>query len=184
MTAKQQNLVVNNMNMVYEITKPYKCLRNYEDIVSEGMVGLCNAATKFDEIRGNNFSTFAYMHILGRCLNFINRDKIVRPKRTGGKYESITSVTLSCELENTYAGLLEFDNSEAEETLLLNFLSQKLDDKEFRIVFMLYSGYRRNEITQYLNISQQQLHTEIEKLRKKLNDLDIRSNNGTSKEER
>lgn len=180
MTSKQEQLVMNNMKMVYEITKPYRTLKNYDDIVSEGVVGLCNAAAKFEELRGNNFSTFAYMHILGRCLNFINRDKVVIPKRTNGKYEKVTAVSFSSELENTCIHAIEYVDSSADETWLMSLLSHQLSEKHFKIVYLLYSGYKRKDVERMVNMNSQQLSSEINKIRNKLNELDIRSNDGRS----
>ena len=173
MTPKQQQLVLNNVNIVYDITKPYKGLKNYEDIVSEGMVGLCNAAANFEEIRGNNFSTYAYMHILGRCLNFIHTDKIVKPKRTNGKYESVTSVNLSTELENTCRHAVEIVEYNKEEGWLLDLLQKQLDSNQYKILELLYNGYKRKEIVQIIGISISQLYTEINVIRNKINELNI-----------
>ena len=173
MTAKQQQLVLNNVNIVYEITKPYKSLKNYEDILSEGMVGLCNAAANFEEIRGNNFSTYAYMHILGRCLNFIHTDKIVKPKRTNGKYESVTSVNLSTELENTCRHAVEIIDYNKDESWLLAALQKQLNDNEFHILTLLYKGYKRKEIVEIIGISISQLYAEIEVIRTKIKELNI-----------
>jgi RNA polymerase sigma factor (sigma-70 family) len=174
MTARQQQLVLNNMNMVYEITKPYKCLRNYEDILSEGMLGLCNAATKFEPIRGNNFSTFAYMHILGRCLNFIHTDKIVKPKRTNGKYESVVSVNLSTELENTCRHAVEVIDYSDDQAWLFDLLQKELTKQQFSILLLLYSGYKRKDIVTMLSMTVSQVYTEINFIKNKLNELDIR----------
>lgn len=176
MTAKQQQLVLNNVNIVYEITKPYRSLKNYEDILSEGMLGLCNAAAKFEEIRGNNFSTFAYMHILGRCLNFIHRDKIVRPKRTNGKYESVTAVNLSTDLENTCRHAVELIDYSCDEIWLLDFLKKELSNEQFSILTLLYNGYKRKDIVDMLNLTSSQVYTEINVIRNKLIELGIRGN--------
>ena len=173
MTAKQEQLVLNNVNLVYEITKPYRNLKNYDDIVSEGMLGLCKAATCFEEIRGNNFSTFAYMHILGKCLNFIHTDKIVKPKRTNGKYEPVTAVNLSTELENTCRHAVELIDYNKNENWLLDMLQKQLKPSQFNILVLLYKGYKRKEIVQITGTTISQLYSDINIIRTKINELDI-----------
>lgn len=51
---------------------------NYkEDIISEGMLGLCKAAHTFDESRGVRFSTYAAMCIRNAMLMFIRKTKSI-----------------------------------------------------------------------------------------------------------
>ena len=173
MTAKQQQLVLNNVNMVYEITKPYRGLKNYDDIVAEGMLGLCSAATKFEEIRGNNFSTFAYMHILGKCLNFIHRDKVVKPKRTNGKYETVIPINLSTELENTCQHAVEIIDYNKDEKWLLELLHKRLTNEQYKILILLYNGYKRKEIVEITGTTISQLYSDINTIRQIINELNI-----------
>ncbi len=173
MNAKQEQLVLNNVNMVYEITKPYRNLKNYEDIVAEGMLGLCSAATKFEEIRGNNFSTFAYMHILGKCLNFIHRDKVVKPKRTNGKYETVIPVNLSTELENTCRHAIEIIDYNKDESWLLDLLHKQLNTEQYNILILLYNGYKRKEIVEMTGTTLSQLYSDINIIRETINELRI-----------
>lgn len=57
----------------------YKCARkvtrrvraaNYDDVVGAGMVGLCEAATRY-RVGGARFSTFAYQRIYGAMLDHV-----------------------------------------------------------------------------------------------------------------
>ena len=54
----------------YTISKYYPTFINNEDIIQEGMLGLCKAADKFDGDKGTTFSTFATMCILNEIRDY------------------------------------------------------------------------------------------------------------------
>lgn len=72
-----QKLVEDNMNLVYFlINRYYPNFIQDEDLAQCGMIGLCNAANKFDETRGIEFSTFAASCILNEiCKEFRRRKR-------------------------------------------------------------------------------------------------------------
>lgn len=72
-----QKLVEDNVNLVYFlINRYYPTFIQDEDLAQCGMIGLCNAANKFDETKGIEFSTFASSCILGEfCKEFRRRKK-------------------------------------------------------------------------------------------------------------
>lgn len=64
-----QQLVEDNMNLVYGlISKEFPTYLNDEDIIQSGMLGLCKAADKWDEDKGN-FSTYAWYSIRNTILS-------------------------------------------------------------------------------------------------------------------
>ena len=78
LSEEQRKLVEENIDLVAFIFHksfhgPNK-MRDAEDHIQDGMVGLCMAALKFDPDRGFKFSTFAYPYVLGimqqRSRNF------------------------------------------------------------------------------------------------------------------
>ena len=77
-------LVINNDNikeyekLVYSIIKSYSNTSNKEDLFQEGMMGLLDASKNYDENSGTKFSTYAYMHILGRVLKYVREDRNIK----------------------------------------------------------------------------------------------------------
>lgn len=69
-------LITKNMKLVYHIIR--KCFPQYahdEDVVSAGMLGLVEAANKYDESRGK-FSPFARYRIIGAIKDELaNRER-------------------------------------------------------------------------------------------------------------
>lgn len=172
MTERQKKLVTDNIPLVYSITSRYKNWINYEDIVAEGMLGLCSAAVAFSELRGNCFSTFAYKYIFGKCLNFINRDKIVKPKRHNGVYDNIQTITLDSTLELCFPDVF-ITETHVDGVLLFDTIEKKLTTDEYNIVMRMYEGYTKGEICNMLSISQKKLSTHLQAIREKLSNLKL-----------
>lgn len=73
MNEEQKKLVEDNMNLVYFIISKYfpSYIQN-EDVIQEGMIGLCKAAMKYDETKCQ-FSTFASTCILNTIRQYFNK---------------------------------------------------------------------------------------------------------------
>ena len=77
----REKFISSNIRLVMKIARVYKSYSSfgYEDIVSEGMVGLSNGAEKYDIDRGVKFSTFASFWIKQGILRaFQNKARVVR----------------------------------------------------------------------------------------------------------
>lgn len=73
MSMNKNELIENNMKLVhYVINKYYPTYSYNEDVIQEGMVGLCYAAEKYDESK-SKFSTFANKCILNNIRTYFKR---------------------------------------------------------------------------------------------------------------
>ncbi len=79
MTEAQQPLVTDNMRLVYYLANKLGetgfVKNNFEDLISEGMVGLVKAAKAFDPSKGVKFATFASRCVTNEMLMYIRRNK-------------------------------------------------------------------------------------------------------------
>jgi RNA polymerase sigma factor (sigma-70 family) len=71
-------MVTENLGLVRKIANKWKWkTRNtpadYDDLYSEGCIGLMNAITTYDPEKGYQFSSYAYPLISGQILNFLNK---------------------------------------------------------------------------------------------------------------
>lgn len=69
-------MVIKNLGLVHNIAvimnrKVNNSVVDYDDLVSEGCIGLINATETFDPERGFQFSTYAYRVISGYIYNFL-----------------------------------------------------------------------------------------------------------------
>ncbi len=66
--AAREKLVTGNMRLVLHWMNKAKRVPKTEDYLQYGVIGLCNAAERFDPSRGYKFSTFAYWQVKAAFL--------------------------------------------------------------------------------------------------------------------
>ncbi|WP_433943480.1 sigma-70 family RNA polymerase sigma factor [Paenibacillus sp. SN-8-1] len=83
-TDYDESLVLDNLKLVnYAIRKIWPAVKggifSYEDLVSEGTIGLIQAAKRFDPNKGYSFTTFAVQVISGHVKRYVdNNGKTIR----------------------------------------------------------------------------------------------------------
>ncbi|MDQ0494034.1 sigma-70 family RNA polymerase sigma factor [Paenibacillus brasilensis] len=89
MVMENQGLVHKAAQKYFEVCKTKRI--DYEDMVSEGNIGLLLAARRFDESKGHAFSTYATRYIHGYMLVYINDKseliRVPRNQKTRGNME-------------------------------------------------------------------------------------------------
>lgn len=91
--AVRNAMVEENMGLAYFYARKFQASHmEYEDLVQEGMIGLMDAAERFDPDRGVKFATYAMWHIRKTIMEAIrSRNDIVRTPR---RHELKSCVTL------------------------------------------------------------------------------------------
>lgn len=85
--AAYERMVNANIPLVISIARQYGCPRlEAEDLIQEGMIGLCIAVERFEAARGFRFSTYATYWIRQRVLRALDRQsRLIRlPVDVGG----------------------------------------------------------------------------------------------------
>lgn len=134
MNDEQRALVEANMNLVYHIIhRDYPTFSKDEDLIQSAMVGLCNAAEKWDEERGL-FSTYA-----GRCIrNEINKEFISRKPY---------SKTISLQTTTTEGITLEDQIMGDDDIVVMDeAFYDTLNDDELTVFELSSVGYEADEI--------------------------------------
>jgi RNA polymerase primary sigma factor len=74
-TAARDRMISANIPLVMATVRQYgTCYLETEDVIQEGMIGLCTAVDRFDPSRGLRFSTYATYWIRQRILRAIDRN--------------------------------------------------------------------------------------------------------------
>jgi RNA polymerase sigma-32 factor len=73
LTKEQQALVRDNLKFVYKIANSFYRLGHKDDLISEGCLGLCIAAAKFDPQRNVKFTTYSAWWIRAAIFNYLLR---------------------------------------------------------------------------------------------------------------
>lgn len=81
MLTLTNDLVKEYEKLVYSIIKNYQNESNKDDLFQEGLMGLIDASKKYNSSSGTKFSTYAYMHILGRVLKSVREDRNLKISR-------------------------------------------------------------------------------------------------------
>ena len=80
----REELIVNNMKLVYKIARKYMYKVDFEEIVQIGFIGLIKAVDRFDVSLGFKFSTYATPTITSEILRYIrdNKGNLFKLKRS------------------------------------------------------------------------------------------------------
>ena len=81
MLKLNNELIKEYEKLVYKIIINYANDYNKDDLFQEGMMGIIDASRTYDEKSNTKFSTFAYMHILGRVLKCVREDRNMKISR-------------------------------------------------------------------------------------------------------
>ncbi|WP_352400126.1 sigma-70 family RNA polymerase sigma factor [Anaerotignum sp.] len=146
----KQELFSDNMDLAYFILRKYfPWYKNDEDARQICLIGLWKASEKFDPGKGYEFSTFASTVIMNQMRVFL-RDERKRKRiqyTDSVVYYDGEEVDLIESIPDKYAGETSLD-------FCFKELSEKLNDKETRVLQMKIKGYNQVEIAKRLNISQ------------------------------
>lgn len=131
-----------------------------DDLISEGIIGLINAAKSYDSSRGAVFSTYAYACIHNKMLTALKRSSKIK----------------LCEADIDSAGLEAAQSSSPESILIgkeeldeVMLFSREQLSKTERNVFELYMyGDRYGDISKKLGISPKSVDNAISRVRRKL----------------
>lgn len=76
-----EQVLEENINMIYAIAGYFKNYKSKEDLVQAGSLGLFQAYNKYNPNMGVKFSTYAYTYILGEMLKLVRTDKGIKISR-------------------------------------------------------------------------------------------------------
>lgn len=173
-----EKLVTDNMKLVYHIfnTKFYKdefVRINRDDIIQEGMLGLCKAARGFTPDNGTKFSSYA-----GKCI-YNSMCLYLRNAKYKGKEVSLdTPITSNGQDTITLSDVLPSLDNDIEDYIETQDLKEriqafypKLSDKQKKVIDLGLKGLNQYQIAEQIGISRsyvsrllQTAHSKVKKL--------------------
>jgi len=117
----KNELILNNLGIVYKIAKQYKGYNlPMDDIIQEGMIGLIKALKNYDENQLCQFGTFATSSIKSEILKYVKKNcHITNCITTKGKSKVFFNLKKHCTTDNFYK-LSDEKINEISETLNVN----------------------------------------------------------------
>lgn len=76
-----EELILENQNLIYSITRYFERYANKEDLFQAGCIGMIIAYKNFDSSMNVKFTTYAYPYILGEMKKLVREDKSVKVSR-------------------------------------------------------------------------------------------------------
>ena len=153
MTKEQNKLVTENMGYVVTLARQYKSdILSTDDLVSEGAIGLMNAAEKYDASKGKPFVTFAAPYIrraIEKAISRLATDIDTRSTDESLPIGSRNNYTLLNVLEDK--NTLQADATVEEATLTDDLLKcmNVLNEREQRVINLYYgNGYERQTMAE------------------------------------
>tara|TARA_B100001094_G_scaffold182669_1_gene177095 strand:+ start:33349 stop:33915 length:567 start_codon:yes stop_codon:yes gene_type:complete len=146
---RRNKLITNNIKLVHYIANNYKSSKNNEnDLLQEGMYGLCVAADKFDPNRNVKFSTYSSYWIRGYILRHIYKDGLIRiPEYRKGEREHVIK-----HIDDKVFETLSYnynDNTNIMETVTLSDIEKQLIYLRFDLKESYSTISRKYNITKY-----------------------------------
>ena len=150
----KNKLIEHNLRLVAHIAKKYSgTIRDSEDLISLGTIGLIKGINSFDSSKGTRLVTYA-----ARCIE----NEILMLMRSNKKSQGDVSLNdpIGCDKEGNQILLMDIIGADEEDVIkeidrksqikkLYHNIAVRLDDREREIIKMRYGLYDGNEMTQF-----------------------------------
>lgn len=169
--SAKDKLVTDNVKLVYYVYNRFGKSRiiesNKEDLLSEGMLGLCQAANTFDESRKTKFCTYATLCIRNAMLMYLRKLRKYTPHEISLN-DSVGKDSDGNEL--TWADVIE-DESVSEDGMIEKIIFDEFEKKQKPIDKIILrekkKGASQKEIGALLGISQSYVSRRIKNMKEK-----------------
>lgn len=122
----------------------------FDDIMQEGMLGLWEAACRFDDSKGYKFTTFAVPYVFGRMKHYMrNKTNVIRPPRSVFENSDVKALS---ELYSIQSLDMEVFDDGGTPVLLRDLIGAPPDEYEFITEDLLES---------FLDTIDNQMHKDI-----------------------
>lgn len=184
--AARNKLVEHNLRLVAHIIKKYySSVRDQDDLISIGTIGLMKAVNTFDHTKGVRLATYASRCVENEILMYFRANRktaqdvsIMEPIETDKEGHTLTLMDVIA-AEDTIADDLEL---KVNATKLYRYMEETLTDREKEIIDWRYGLTRepmtQREVARQLNISRSYVSRiekkALEKLRQRFERGDVR----------
>lgn len=139
----KQQLIEDNIGLVYSfVAREYPTFKHDEDIIQAGMVGLCQAADRW-EAEKSQFSTFAW-----KCI----RNEVLRELKRRFKHQGVLSLDYEIVKDGVKGSLGDIIVGD-EDVFFIDDCHRHLTPLERKMVDLLKKGLTVKEVAEALNIT-------------------------------
>ncbi len=186
--AARNRLVEHNLRLVAHIIKKYySTVRDQDDLISIGTIGLIKAINTFDYTKGVRLATYASRCVENEILMYFRANRktaqdvsIMEPIETDKEGHSLTLMDVIAQDDT----ILEDLDLKINATKLYRYMEESLNDREKEILRLRYGlisdALTQREVAKKLSISRSYVSRiekkALEKLRKRFERGDVRPN--------
>lgn len=175
--AALEAIILRYKNLVYSKSKAFFLMgADEDDIIQEGLIGLYNAAKKFDGDKFPFFKVFAGICIKRRIITAVKEAS--RKKHSPlNSYVSLDNNSFDDESDTTLLDVLAFDELQNPEAILINReningmeyeINKALSEMELEVLFEYLEGRSYQEIADILGKDYKSVDNAIQRIKKKL----------------
>lgn len=155
MKTSRDDLILDNINLIYYVLKKMNLYKNADEYYDIGMIGLIKAVDTFDESKGYTFSTYGISCIRSELLGYIRQQN--RNKRKSNYNTISLEMTIYQENDDREINLIDTLPSKVnieeeiianEEKELLEEALKILNDKELLVISYMFGINGYDEIKQ------------------------------------
>ena len=167
--AAAEALLMRYKNLVKKMVRPYFIMgADREDLIQEGMIGLCKAIQSYSPNKDSTFASFAALCVKTQIMTAI--------KKAARKKHGPLNTYISIDEENT-AAIADHSHSHNPEKLLIyreskggieNIVNTALSSLESAILFHFLSGLSYAEIGQKLGRTPKAVDNALFRIRRKM----------------
>lgn len=169
-----EDLVKDNMKLVYYVARQIKCAIDYDDLISIGNIGLIKAAKTFDKNK-NTFATYAI-----HCIRNEIYMELRKERKTYGIL-SLNEIIKDCDNESAEYIETIYSDDNTEQDAIKNILLQQVynhinkKSELIKNVFRLYfeENKKQEQVAQDLGISRSYVSEIITKPLKEIRNEDF-----------
>ena len=172
-SVTQQQMFDDNTHLVYKIYHDRIAKSNEppyirEELLQVGMLTLWKCCRKFQDDRGNKFSTYACTAIYKAMISYLAREH--KHSHRCVSIESVIAVTESgCELCMADTLTDNGDIQEFVETVdCLDRIFEEFNERNRLILSMLLQGYSQSEIARKIGVTKTTISTAVKGIRERL----------------
>lgn len=159
----KNKLIEHNLRLVAHIAKKYSgSVRDSEDLISIGTIGLIKGISSFDPSKGTRLATYAARCVDNEILMLMRAQKKtqgdVSLNESIGTDKEGNSIMLIDIMKNDEEDIFDEINSEIQVKQLYKNIKTELDAREKKVILLRYGladghSYTQREIAKMLNIS-------------------------------
>ena len=180
-----EQILIEHKQLVNSVARKYFLIGgDVDDLIQEGMIAMYNAVLSYDVSKNSSFDAYAHMLIQRNIINKIKEANSKKNAPLNDAFNVNNQGTISFDGENEDIGyMISSQEPNPENKLitndsykeLLEKIQNALSDYENKVLGYYLEGYNYNDIAAKLDAAPKSIDNALNRIKRKLNFLKVRS---------